>query len=584
MKSHAIKHGPAHAPARAMLRATGLDDAAIAKPFVGVVHTWTDVSPCNLTLRDLAGHVRAGVQAGGGTAVEFNTIAVTDGIAMGSEGMRASLASRETIADSIELAVSGHCLDAMVLLVGCDKTLPAAAMAAARLDIPTVILYGGTIMPGQCTGTGTDGSARALTVQDVFEAVGAHSAGRIDDAELQRIESHACPGAGACGGQFTANTMAMVLTFLGLSPLQLNDIPAIHPDKPAAARACGELVMQRLRDGGPLPRALLSSAALRNAARAVSATAGSTNAVLHLLAIAHEAGIAFALDEFEAAAACTPVIADLKPGGRHTAAELFAAGGTALVARELRVAGLIADIPTVTGRSFFTELDTLPAAGPQDVIRPVADPIKPRGGYSILYGDLAPEGCIVKLAGHGRERFEGPARVFDSEEAAFAAVQARRIAAGDVVVIRFEGPAGGPGMREMLAVTAALVGQGLGNHVALLTDGRFSGATHGFMVGHVAPEAARGGPIARLRDGDRVRIDVATRRIDVDADLVAREPVRIAARVATGVLAKYAQLVGSASRGAVTTPGPLDDSRRIASTLVDNTAKSPTTTREPIPA
>jgi dihydroxy-acid dehydratase len=551
-----------------MLRATGLDDAAIAKPMVAVVHTWSDVSPCNFTLRDLAQHVREGVKAGGGTPIEFNTIAVTDGIAMGSEGMRNSLASRETIADSIELAVNGHCLDAVVILCGCDKTIPAAAMAAARLDIPSVILYGGTILPGHCR----NGQDKPLTVQDVFEAVGAHAAGRIDDAELHEIETHACPGAGACGGQFTANTMAMVLTFLGLSPLQLNDIPATHADKAAAARACGELVMQQLRNGGPRPRDLLSPVALRNAARAVSATAGSTNAALHLLAIAHEAGVAFDLDEFEAAAACTPVIADLKPGGRYTAAEMFTMGGAALVAHELRKAGLIDDIPTVTGRSFFAELDALPAAGPQDVVRPVTDPIKPRGGYSILYGDLAPEGCIVKLAGHGRERFEGPARVFDSEDAAFAAVQARTVKAGDVVVIRFEGPAGGPGMREMLAVTAALVGQGLGNDVALITDGRFSGATHGFMVGHISPEAAHGGPVARLRDGDTVVIDVATHRLDVRADLATREPVRIAPRVTSGVLAKYARDVSSASRGAVTAPGPLDaaPTRAIAAALIDS--------------
>ncbi|WP_111267480.1 dihydroxy-acid dehydratase [Marilutibacter maris] len=577
MRSNAIKQGPAHAPARAMLRATGRDDDAIARPFVGVIHTWTDVSPCNLTLRELAEDVRAGVEDNGGTAVEFNTIAITDGIAMGTDGMRASLASRETIADSIELAVTGHSLDAMVLLVGCDKTIPAAAMAAARLDVPTVILYGGTIMPGHCPSrddSAEPGDERPLTVQDVFEAVGAHAAGRIDDAELHRVESHACPGAGACGGQFTANTMAMVLSFLGLSPLQLNDIPAVHADKPAAARRCGALVMQQLRNGGPTPRTLLSPAALRNAARAVSATAGSTNAALHLLAIAHEAGVAFDLEEFEAAAAATPVIADLKPGGRYTAAEMFEQGGTALVARELRSAGLIEDIPTVTGRSLFAELDAVPAPVTQDVVRPVADPIKPRGGYSILYGDLAPEGCIVKLAGHGRDRFDGPARVFDSEEAAFAAVQARRIEAGDVVVIRFEGPTGGPGMREMLAVTAALVGQGLGNDVALITDGRFSGATHGFMVGHIAPEAAHGGPIARLRDGDRVRIDVGTRRIDVDAELAARAPASFQPRVRTGALAKYARIVSSASRGAVTAPGPLDDRRAIASTLIETTTES----------
>ncbi|KRB03498.1 dihydroxy-acid dehydratase [Lysobacter sp. Root690] len=576
MRSNAIKQGPARAPARAMLRATGLDDAAIARPLVAVVHTWTDVSPCNITLRDLAQHVRRGVVDGGGTPIEFNTIAVTDGIAMGTDGMRASLASRETIADSIELAVSGHCLDAMVLLVGCDKTIPAAAMAAARLDIPTVILYGGTIMPGHCPSKKGASDDKPLTVQDVFEAVGAHSAGRIDDRELHRIESHACPGAGACGGQFTANTMAMVLTFLGLSPLGYNDIPAIHDDKPEAARLCGELVMQQLRNGGPTPRTLLTPHALRNAARAVSATAGSTNAALHLLAIAHEAGVAFDLEEFEAAAH-TPVIADLKPGGRYTAAEMFEFGGAALVARELKTAGLIEDIPTVTGRSFFAELSEAVMADEQDVVRPVNDPIKPRGGYSIIYGNLAPEGCILKLAGHGREHFEGPARVFDSEEAAFAAVQARQIQAGDIVVIRFEGPTGGPGMREMLAVTAALVGQGLSNDVALITDGRFSGATHGFMVGHISPEAAHGGPIARLREGDRVSIDVATRTLNVAADLSSREPARIAPRVTTGVLAKYARLVGSASQGAVTAPGPLQSppTKKIEATLIEHPTPEP---------
>jgi dihydroxy-acid dehydratase len=578
MLSDAIKHGPARAPARAMLRATGLDDAAIAKPFVGVIHTWSDVSPCNITLRDLAQDARRGVIAGGGTPIEFNTIAVTDGIAMGSDGMRASLASRETIADSIELAVTGHCLDAMVLLVGCDKTIPAAAMAAARLDIPTVILYGGTIMPGRCTSKNSDGTSgeRALTVQDVFEAVGAHAAGKIDDAELNEIERKACPGAGACGGQFTANTMAMVLTFLGLSPLGENDIPATHPEKPKAAERCGELVMKLLNDGGPTPRQLLSLAALRNAARAVSATAGSTNAALHLLAIAHEAGVRFDLEEFEAASANTPVIADLKPGGRYTAAEMFEQGGTALVVQALQMAGLIEDIPTVNSstaadQSFFALANAATTSPTQDVVRPVGDPIKPRGGYSILYGDLAPDGCIVKLAGHGREKHAGPARVFDSEEAAFAAVQARKINAGDIVVIRFEGPAGGPGMREMLAVTAALVGQGLGNDVALITDGRFSGATHGFMVGHVSPEAAHGGPIAKLREGDLVTIDVASRRLDVAADLSSRTAARIAPRVRHGVLAKFARDVRSASQGAVTSPGLLDDTRRIDATLTADT-------------
>ena len=569
MHSDAIKTGPARAPARAMLRATGLDDAAVAKPLVAVISTWSDVSPCNITLRDLAQDVRRGVIAAGGTPIEFNTIAVTDGIAMGSDGMRASLASRETIADSIELAVSGHCLDAMVVLVGCDKTIPAAAMAAARLDVPSVILYGGTIMPGKCKTKHADGSSgeRALTVQDVFEAVGAHAAGKIDDAELGEIERKACPGAGACGGQFTANTMAMVLTFLGLSPLGDNDIPAVHPEKAKAAERCGALAMRLLTDGGPTPRQLLTPAALRNAARAVSATAGSTNAALHLLAIAHEAGVKFDLEEFEAASANTPVIADLKPGGRYTAAEMYEQGGTALVAQALITAGLIEDISTVAGQSFFGLSNAATTSPTQDVVRPVSDPIKPRGGYSILYGDLAPEGCIVKLAGHGREKHTGPARVFDSEEAAFAAVQARKIQAGDVVVIRFEGPAGGPGMREMLAVTAALVGQGLGNDVALLTDGRFSGATHGFMVGHVSPEAAHGGPIAKLRDGDLVTIDVNARRLDVAADLSSRSVARIAPRVRHGVLAKYARDVRSASQGAVTSPGLLDDTRRIEAAL-----------------
>lgn len=546
MQSDAIKTGPARAPARAMLRATGLDDAAIAKPLVAVVHTWTDVSPCNINLRELAQHVREGVKRGGGTPIEFNTIAITDGISMGSEGMRASLPSRELIADSIELAVRGHCLDAVVLLVGCDKTIPAAAMALARLNLPGLILYGGSTLPGHCKG-------KAVTIQDVFEAVGAHSAGRIDEAELTEVEKAACPGAGACGGQFTANTMAMVLSFLGLSPLGLNDIPAPDADKRAAAQACGEQVMRLLANKGPLPREIITPIALRNAARAVSATAGSTNAALHLLAIAHEAGVAFDLEEFEAAAS-VPVIADLKPGGRYTAAELYTMGGTALVAREMKLAGLLDDSPTVTGRSLFAEIDAAPAGDPnQDAVRPLSNPIKPTGGYSILYGNLSPEGCIVKLAGHGRRHHQGPARVFDSEDAAFAAVQARQIKAGDVVVIRFEGPAGGPGMREMLAVTAALVGQGLGNDVALITDGRFSGATHGFMVGHVSPEAARGGPLAQLADGDSVTIDVDRRVLETGADLSRRIPARIEPRITTGALAKYARLVSSASRGAITT-------------------------------
>jgi len=549
MRSNAIKAGPDHAPARAMLRATGRDDAAIAKPFVAVVHTYSDMSPCNLTLRMLAQHVRRGVQAAGATAIEFNTIVVTDGIAMGTDGMRASLVSREWIADSIELVVDGHSLDAMVILCGCDKTIPAAAMAAARLNVPAVVLYGGTIAHGTHRGA-------AITIQEVFEAVGAYGAGSIDAAELEAIEKSACPGAGACGGQFTANTMAMLMTALGLSPVGANDLPALHPDRPASAARIGELVVECLREQR-LPRDLMTPAAFRNAMRLLAATAGSTNAVLHLLAIAREAGVALALEDFERASASTPVIADLKPGGRFTAVELFAAGGTARVAQALRDAGMLEDHPVVEGGTMFAALDRVQfGAQPELVVHTVAQPLKPRGGFSILFGNLAPEGCVVKLAGHGRNRQQGPARVFDGEPAAFAAVQAGSIQRGDVVVIRHEGPAGAPGMPEMLAVTAALIGRGLGDDVALITDGRFSGATRGLMVGHVAPEAARGGPIALLQDGDPIVIDVDTHTLSTSADLESRRATWIAPppRATHGVLAKYARLVGSASKGAVTSP------------------------------
>ena len=546
LRSDLIKTGPDHAPARAMLRATGLDDAAIARPLVGIVHSWSNVSPCNLNLRDLAAAAAEGVRAAGGTPFEFNTIAVTDGIAMGSPGMRASLISREIIADSIELAVEGHCLDAVLVLCGCDKTIPAAAMALARMNLPGLALYGGTIAHGTLDG-------KSITIQDVFEAVGAHGAGKLSDAKLAEVERRACPGAGACGGQFTANTMAMVLTALGLSPLGANDVAATDPSKLAVARRCGELAMQCLRSN-LRPRDVLTPAAFNNAARMAAATAGSTNAVLHLLAIAHEAEQPLDLEIFEYMSRHTPVIADLKPAGRFTAVELGAAGGTATVARELRKGGLLENAPTVTGRSLFDELAAAPPApAQQTVVRPLSAPVKPRGGYSILYGNLAPEGCVLKLAGPGVLHFEGPARVFDSEESCFAAVQAGKIQAGDIVVIRNEGPAGGPGMREMLAVTAALVGRGLGGAVALITDGRFSGATHGFMVGHIAPEAARGGPIGLLRDADRVVIDAERRVIETDADLDARRAAwsAPAPRVTRGVMAKYAKTVGSAARGAV---------------------------------
>ena len=546
MESDKIKKGTHRAPARAMLKATGLSDEDIARPMVAVVNTWSEVTPCNIHLRELARPLKKGICEAGGTPIEFNTIMVTDGIAMGSDGMSASLMSRETIADSIELAVRGHCLDAVVVLVGCDKTLPAAAMALARLDRPGIIVYGGSIMPGRH-------NELAITIQDVFEAVGARSAGKIDDEELTQIENAACPGAGACGGQFTANTMAQVLTLLGLSPMGVNDIPAVHPDKAPAFERCGRIVMDMVARGESA-KDLIMVESLRNAATVVTATAGSTNAILHLLAIAREAGREFHIDEFDTIARNTPVITDLKPGGRYMAPDLFAAGGTALVAAELAKAGKLVDAPTCTGKSLFAEVESVQATSGQKVVRPVADPFKPRGGFGVLYGKLAPEGCVIKLAGHGRLQHSGPARVFDGEEAAFEAVQAGQIQAGDVVVIRFEGPRGGPGMREMLAVTAAIVGQGLSDSVALITDGRFSGATYGFMIGHVSPEAADGGPLAFLRDGDTVIIDVDAQTLDTDADLDARrEGWKAPPPAATqGVYARYIAQVSSASKGAVT--------------------------------
>ncbi|MBV8561947.1 MAG: dihydroxy-acid dehydratase [Actinobacteria bacterium] len=547
--SAALTDGVDRAPARAMLKAIGVDDDALARPLVGIATTWIETMPCNWNQRELARHVRRGILEAGGTPVEFNTIAVSDGVSMGTEGMRASLVSRETIADSIELVARGHLLDGLVCLVGCDKTIPAAVMALARLDLPGLVLYNGSIAPGRFRG-------RDVTIQDVFEAVGAAAAGKMSPEEVHELESAACPGAGACGGQYTANTMATVLDFLGISPAGLNDIPATDPAKKDAAYEAGKVAMRLVRDD-VRPSQLITREALENAAAAVAATGGSTNGVLHLLAIAHELGIDLTIDEFDAIAARTPVVADIKPGGRFVAVDLHAAGGVALVARELLKAGLVhGDAPTADGRSLAQVATAAVVTPGQEVVVPIETPLKATGGLAILRGNLAPEGSVVKLAGHERLFHRGPARVFDSEEACFAAVKARSIHAGDVVVIRYEGPAGGPGMREMLHVTAALVGEGLGDEVALITDGRFSGATHGLMVGHVAPEAARGGPIAALQDGDIVELDVDSRELRVlisDDELAARlaSVVQPPPRYTTGVFARYAALVSSASEGAV---------------------------------
>ncbi len=546
MRSDAIKRGFSRAPARAMLKATGLTDADLARPLVAVANTWTEVTPCNIHLRRLGDKVKEGIRAAGGTPIEFNTIAISDGISMGTEGMKTSLVSREVIADSIELVVRGHLFDAVVAISGCDKTIPGTVMALARLDLPSLMLYGGSIQPGVFRG-------HDVTIQDVFEAVGACAAGLMNEQELSKLEDTACPGAGACGGQFTANTMATAMTLLGMSPFGASEIPATAPEKEEAAYRCGEMVMALLH-GGTRPRHIITRRALENAIASAAATGGSTNAILHLLAIAREADVPLSIDDFNAIFARTPILADLKPGGRFTAPDMYRAGGNRLLAKRLRDAGLLHDEPTVSGKTTFQEAQLAGETPGQQVIRPLANPIKPSGGMAILHGTLAPAGCVVKLAGHGRLRHSGPARVFDTEEAAFATVQKREIRPGDVVVIRYEGPKGGPGMREMLAVTGALVGQNLGESVALVTDGRFSGATHGLMVGHVAPEAAAGGPIAFVRDGDPITIDVESRRLDVSAILEERRrdwnPP--APQYTSGVLAKYAQLVSCASQGAVT--------------------------------
>jgi dihydroxy-acid dehydratase len=549
--SAALTDGPDRAPARAMLKAIGFTDDDLAKPLVGVATTWIETMPCNFNQRRLAEFVKEGIRAAGGTPMEFNTIAVSDGVSMGTEGMKASLVSREVVADSIELVVRGHLLDGLVCLVGCDKTIPGAAMALARLDVPGLVLYNGTIYPGTYKG-------RDLTIVSVFEAVGAYRAGKMSLEELYEIESAACPGAGACGGQYTANTMSMVMEFLGLSPAGLNGIPAEDPKKDAAAREAGELVMRLIRDD-VRPGGIVTRGAIDNAIAAVAATGGSTNGVLHLLAIAHEFGLPLDIDDFDVIATRTPIVADLVPGGRFTASDLYDAGGVALVMRELLKRDLLnGDERNVDGRSLADVAAAAVETPGQKVVVPIESPLKPTGGLAILRGSLAPAGCVVKLAGHERLSHRGPARVFDSETACFEAVKERRIQPGDVVVIRYEGPVGGPGMQEMLSVTAALVGEGLGETVALLTDGRFSGGTHGLMIGHVAPEAALGGPIGLIEEGDEVEIDVTSRRLDLlveDAELAARRArwTPPPPRYGGGVMAKYAALVSSASDGAITT-------------------------------
>jgi dihydroxy-acid dehydratase len=549
-RSSALIDGPHRAGARSMLRACGLRDDDFTKPLIGVANTWIEIGPCNYHLRELAVHVKEGIRAAGGTPLEFNTISISDGITMGTEGMRASLISREVITDSIELVTRGNLFDALVVLVGCDKTIPAGIMALARLNIPGLVLYGGSIAPGKFEG-------HSVTIQDVYEAIGSHSHGDMSDARLKALEETACPGAGACGGQFTANTMALVCEFLGIAPMGLSSVPATDSGKAHAGHRAGELVMDLLR-GNVTPSKIITKAAIENAIAGVAATGGSTNSVLHLLAIANEAHIPLSIDDFDRISARVPIIADLKPGGRFVATDLYAAGGTALVAKRLLDANFLrGDAITVTGRTLAEEAAAAKETPHQEVVRKVDAPLKPTGGLVILKGNLAPEGCVIKVAGHNIEHFRGPARVFDNEEAAFAAIEKNQIHAGDVVVIRYEGPRGGPGMREMLAVTAALVGAGLGDSVALLTDGRFSGATHGFMVGHVAPEAANGGPIAAIADGDTVVFDIPNRKLNVeltDAEIQKRLALwrAPAPRFTSGVMAKYALLVSSAAIGAVT--------------------------------
>jgi dihydroxy-acid dehydratase len=549
-RSSVITEGPDRAPSRAMLKAVGFTDEDLSRPIIGVANTWIEIGPCNFHLRRLAAKVKEGIRAAGGTPMEFNTVSISDGISMGVEGMKCSLISREVIADSIELVARGNHFDALICLSGCDKTNPGVVMALARLDIPGLALYGGSIAPGHL-------GERDLTIQDVFEAVGAYGSGRINLDQFKAVENTACPGAGACGGQFTANTMSTVMEFLGISPMGSNGIPATVAEKDEAAFNAGKLVLDLLRRD-LRPSQILTRKSIENAIAAVAATGGSTNAVLHLLAIAQEAGVELTIDDFDRISARTPLVADLKPGGRFVANDLYNAGGIQLVAKRLLEGGLIhGDALTVGGTTIADAAQLAKETPGQEVVRPLSNPLKATGGLVILKGNLAPEGCVVKVAGHERMIHKGPARVFDREEDAFQAVQKGQIKSNDVVVIRYEGPKGGPGMREMLGVTAALVGAGLGDEVALLTDGRFSGATHGLMAGHVAPEAARGGPIAALRDGDSIVFDVKARRLDVeisDQEMNARlrQWTAPAPRYTRGVMAKYAKLVSSASQGAIT--------------------------------
>ena len=551
LHSHTITQGRDRAPARAMLKAIGFTDEDLAKPIIGVANTWIETMPCNYNLRELAVHVKEGIRKAGGTPMEFNTIAISDGVTMGTEGMKASLVSREVIADSIELLVRGHMFDGVVALVACDKTIPGAAMALLRLNIPGVILYGGSILPGKYAG-------HDISIQEVFEAVGAHARGKITDAELLDIENHACPGAGACGGQFTANTMATVMELIGLSPMGTASVPQVDDRKAAVSERCGRVIMDAVRHN-LRARDICTRAAFDNAIAGVAASGGSTNAVLHLLAMAREAQVPLSIDDFDGICARTPVFVDIKPGGRYLAADVDKAGGIPVIAKRL-LEGKFVDgsAKTVTGRSFAEEAADAKETPGQDVILPLNKTLKPRGGLAILRGTLAPEGCVIKLAGHDKKMHRGPARVFEREEDAMAAVVAGKINAGDVVVIRYEGPRGGPGMREMLGVTGAIVGAGLSDSVALVTDGRFSGATHGFMIAHVAPEAFNGGPIAVVKEGDTIVVDAARGAIDLDIpsqEMAARLAAwkQPAPRYSTGVFAKYCALVASASEGAVTT-------------------------------